>query len=141
MYLSNNNKPINKWFNIDGDSFTAYDISVQYTIDTTINIYGKMAQTSYPTNIDITISIEATNYNKTYFFDLYDKRMTSMRASECKFDIHANDFVANGCIIKYISYDPNSNSLVMDIISDYSSVRSLQDRRDDIIDQILGDES
>jgi hypothetical protein len=58
-------------------------------------------------------------------------------ASDYKFNISSAEFVANGCIIRSITSDPTTNLIVMDIRSDYSTVKSLQDRRDEIIDVIL----
>ena len=47
------------------------------------------------------------------------------------------EFVANGCIIKSITSDPTTNLIVMDIRSDYSKVKPIDERRDEIIDEIL----
>jgi hypothetical protein len=87
--------------------------------------------------IDITISVDYNQNNKDYFFNLYDKRNQMLSASEYKFSISGADLSAHGCIIKSISADPTTNLIVMEIISDYSSVKPLSERRDEIIDEIL----
>lgn len=132
-----------KWFKInEEDIFTAKDISIQFSIDTANNTFGyaKIVNSGHQT-IDITISVDYNQNNSNYFFNLYDKRNQILYASDYKFNISSAEFVANGCIIKSITSDPTTNLIVMDIRSDYSSVRSLQDRRDDIIDKILNETS
>jgi hypothetical protein len=62
-------------------------------------------------------------------------------ASDYKFDISSAEFVANGCIIKSITSDPTTNLIVMDIRSDYSKVKPIDERRDEIIDEILNETS
>lgn len=129
---------MNKWFKIGDDIFTAKDISIQFTIDTANNTYGyaKIIQQNNQT-IDITISVDNNQNNSNYFFNLYDKKNQMLSASDYKFNISSAEFVANGCIIRSITSDPTTNLIVMDIRSDYSTVKSLQDRRDEIIDVIL----
>jgi hypothetical protein len=64
-----------RWFKIGDDSFTARDLSIQYSIDTANNTFGyaKMVQSNGQT-IDITISVDYNQNNKDYFFNLFDKR-------------------------------------------------------------------
>jgi hypothetical protein len=133
---------INKWFKIGDDDFTARDISIQFSIDTANNTFGyaKIVNSGHQT-IDITISVDNNQNNSNYFFNLYDKRNQMLSASDYKFNISSSQFVANGCIIRSITSDPTTNLIVMDIRSDYSSVKSLQDRRDDIIEDILNETS
>ena len=127
-----------KWFKIGDDNFTARDISIQFTIDTANNTYGYAKIISNgPQTIDIIISVDYNQNNKDYFFNLFDKRNQMLSASHYKFDISSAEFSAHGCIIKSITTDPTTNLIVMDIISDYSSVKPLQERRDEIIDEIL----
>ena len=129
---------INKWFKIGDDNFTAKDISIQFSIDTANNTFGyaKIVHSGHQT-IDITISVDNNQNNSNYFFNLYDKKNQILSASDYKFNISSAEFVANGCIIRSITSDPTTNLIVMDIRSDYSTVKSLQDRRDEIIDVIL----
>jgi hypothetical protein len=114
-----------KWFKIGDDNFTARDLSIQYSIDTANNNYG--------------ISVDYNQNNKDYFFNLFDKRKQMLSASEYKFSISSADLSAHGCIIKSISTDPTTKLIVMEIISDYSSVKPLDERRDEIIDEILNE--
>ena len=133
---------INKWFKIGDDNFTARDISIQFSIDTANNTFGyaKIVQSGHQT-IDITISVDYNQNNSNYFFNLYDKKNQMISASDYKFDISSSEFVANGCIIKSIASDPTTNLIVMDIRSDYSKVKPIDERRDEIIDKILNETS
>jgi hypothetical protein len=133
---------INKCFKIGDDNFTAKDISIQFSIDTASNTFGyaKIVNSGHQT-IDITISVDNNQNNSNYFFNLYDKKNQILSASDYKFNISSAEFVANGCIIRSITSDPTTNLIVMDIRSDYSTVKSLQDRRDEIIDVILDETS
>ena len=127
-----------KWFKIGDDNFTAKDASIQFTIDSVNNIYGYSKIISNgPQIIDITISVENNQNNSNYFFNLFDKSKQPDNSANYKFDIQSSDFIAYGCIIKSITSDPTTSLITMDIRSEYSSVRSLQERRDDIIDEIL----
>lgn len=130
---------MNKWFKIGDDIFTAKDISIQFTIDTANNTYGyaKIIEQNNQT-IDLTISVEYNSYNNNYFFNLFDKsKQRGGYTSDYKFDVTSVDFIAYGCIIRSITSDPNTNIIVMDVRSDYSHVKPIQDRRDEIIDTLL----
>ncbi len=126
-----------KWFKIGDDKFVAKDISIQYNIDTTSNTFGyaKMIQGTRQ-SIDLTIVMENNQNNSSYFFNLYNQRGIGS-SSNYKFAINAYNFTTNGCIIRSISTDPLLNTLTMDIICDYSTVIPLDERRNEIIDEIL----
>lgn len=130
---------MNKWFKIGDDIFTAKDISIQFTIDTANNTYGyaKIIEQNNQT-IDLTISVDYNSHNNNYFFNLFDKsKQPGGYTSDYKFDVTSVDFIAYGCIIRSITSDPNTNIIVMDVRSDYSHVKPIQDRRDEIIDTLL----
>ena len=129
-----------KWFKIGDDNFSARDIGIQFSMDTSSNNFGyaKIIQQGLQT-IDITISVECNTFNKDYFFDLFDKYRQN--GSFYKFEISSAGFTANGCVIRTISTDPSTNSIVMNINSDYSSVKPISERRDEIIDEILNETS
>ncbi len=131
-----------KWFNIGSDRFVSKEISIQYSIDTANNTYGyaKMVHNHGIRTIDITIIMENNQKNNSYFFNLYNQRGVGL-ATNYKFDINAYHFSAIGCIIRSISTDPQKNELVMDIMCDYSSDIPLNERRDQIIDEILNETS
>ncbi len=131
-----------KWFNIGSDRFVSKEISIQYSIDTANNTYGyaKMVHNHGIRTIDITIIMENNQKNNSYFFNLYNQRGVGL-ATNYKFDINAYHFSATGCIIRSISTDPQKNELVMDIMCDYSSDIPLNERRDQIIDEILNETS
>jgi hypothetical protein len=131
-----------KWFKIGDDKFISKDISIQYNIDTANNTFGyaKMVYES-TRSIDVTIVMENNQNNSSYFFNLYSQRGRVGLASNYKFDMNAYHFTANGCIIKSISTDPLLNTLTMDIICDYSMVIPIDERRNEIIDEILNETS
>ena len=136
---------MSKWFKINDDNFTARDISIQFSIDTDNNTFGyaKIVNSRHQTIdiIDITISVDNNQNNSNYFFNLFDKRNQMLSASEYKFNVSSDQFVANGCIIKSITSDPTTNLIVMDIRSDHSKVKPIDERRDEIIDEILNETS
>jgi len=133
---------MSKWFKIGDDNFTARDISIQFSIDTASNTFGyaKIIQQGNQV-IDITISVEYNKINNDYFFNLFDKSRQLGSSINYKFDIQSGGFVAYGCIIKSITSDPTTKLIIMDIRSDYSVVKSIEDRRDEIIDDILNQTS
>lgn len=131
-----------KWFKIGEDSFVAKSLSIQFNLDTASNTYGyaKIIHQGSQT-IDITISVDYNKFNNDYFFNLYDKKNQMSSASEYKFNISSSEFLANGCIIKSITSDPSRNLITMEIRSDYSTVKPIDERRDEIIDEILNETS
>lgn len=127
-----------RWFKIGEDNFTARDLSIQYSIDTANNNFGYAKIVSNgPQTIDLIISVDYSQNNRDYFFNLFDKRSQMLSASEYKFSIESAEISAHGCIIKSITTDPTTKLIVMEIIMDYSTVKPLQERRDEIIEEIL----
>ncbi len=124
-----------KWFKIDNDNFLAKNISVQYTINT-IQKKIKGLLSNNQSFIDITLVIESNSINKTYFFDIYNKK-----DKKNKFSINSSDFTASGCQIKSISIDPIRSELIVEVISEFSSVVPIEQRRDNTIDEILNETS
>lgn len=132
-----------KWFKIGEDSFVAKSLSIQFNLDTANNTYGyaKIIHQGTQT-IDLTISVDYNQTNSNYFFNLFDKsRQPGNYSSDYKFNISSAEFVANGCIIKSITSDPSINLITMEIRSDYSTVKPIDERRDEIIDEILNETS
>ena len=133
-----------KWFSIGNDKFISKEISIQYNIGTSNSKYSygyaKIPNNYDFRNIDITIVMENNGKNNLYFFDLYSKRSGAV-GSISKFDINAYQFTANGCIIKSISTDPQRNELIMYIMCDYSLAIPLDERREQIINEILNENS
>lgn len=133
-----------KWFKIGDDNFTAKEICIQYTIDTANNTYGYAKIVSSGTQmIDLTVTVENNKKNNDYFFNLFDKSRQWRQGyvSDYKFDISSNEFTSYGCIIKSIMTDPTTNLITMDIRSDYSNVKPIDERRDEIINEILDETS
>lgn len=131
-----------QWFKIGEDSFIAKSLSIQYNIDTASNTYGyaKIIHQG-PQTIDITISVDYNKANNDYFFNLFDKKNQILHPSEYKFNISSSEFVANGCLIKSITSDPSRSLITMEIRSDYSTIKPIDERRDEIIDEILNETS
>jgi hypothetical protein len=127
--------------NVIFDSFTAKEINIQYnmTYDYPTRNFGNLVAFKSP-EIDITLTVENSNYNNSYFFNLSLRKINS-KASDYKFDIISSEFNASGCRINEISVDSVKNSLIVNIVSDYSFVKSLQERRDEIIDELLNETS
>ena len=130
-----------KWFKINNkDNFSAKEVSIQFSLDTSNNArygYAKIVNQERQL-IDLTIVLELNQENKDYFFELFDKsKRPGVKASDYKFETCSSEFIARGCIIKSITTDPVANQIVMEIRCDNSSVRPIEERRDEIIDEIL----
>lgn len=138
-----------KWIKIKDKEFFAKEISVQYTTDYNQQYYkhSKVA-ISQPgrTSCDITIVLDLILQTESYKFitDLYDDQFSmngrSGYANDYKFNVVCNNFMAQGSLIKSIDLDPNG-IVTLDITSDYVTLVPLDERRDQIIDEILNETS
>ncbi len=138
-----------KWIKIKDKEFIAKEISVQYTTDYN-QAYYKHARvaTTQPgrTSCDITIVLDLILKTESYKFitDLYDNQFgmggRSGYASDYKFDVVCSSFMAKGSLIKSIELDPNG-IVTLGITSDYVTLVPLDERRDQIIDEILNETS
>ena len=127
-----NNKPQNKWFKIKDDTFYSESISCQLSTGSHGDIDISLDLNKYP------------NYRK-YFYDLFDKMYNANTGQhgykkDYIFDIITPHWRGIGCSIK--SMDINTNGLLnLDIRCDYIQQENIQDRRDNLIDDILNETS
>lgn len=138
-----------KWIKIKDKEFIAKEISVQYTTDynqpyykhTRIAIVQPGRQ-----SCDITIVLDLILQQESYKFitDLYDNQFgiggRSGYANDYKFNIVCANFMAQGSLIKSIDLDTNG-LVTLGISSDYVTLVPLDERRDQIIDEILNETS
>lgn len=138
-----------KWVKIKDKEFFAKEISVQYTTDYNQQYYkhSKVA-ISQPgrQSCDITIVLDLILQTESYKFitDLYDDQFgvggRSGYAADYKFNVVCNNFMAQGSLIKSIDFDTNG-IVTLGITSDYVTLVPLDERRDQIIDEILNETS
>jgi hypothetical protein len=144
----------NKWIKIKEKDFLAKEISVQYTTDYNQPYYNQPYYKNYRIasshlgrqSCDITIVLDMNLQKESYKFitDLYDAQFgiggRSGYANDYKFNIVCADFMSTGSYFKSIDID--TNGLVsLCILSDSITVVPLEERRDQIIDEILNETS
>jgi hypothetical protein len=138
-----------KWIKIKDKEFIAKEISVQYTNDYNQQYYKHTRiATIQPgrQSCDITIVLDLIIQQESYKYitDLYDAQFgvggRSGYANDYKFTVVCSSFMAQGSLIKSIDLDPNG-LVTLDITSDYVTLVPLDERRDQIIDEILNETS
>jgi hypothetical protein len=125
-------KPKAKWFKIKDDLFHSISISCQLTTGS----HG-----------DINISVDLNVYPgyRQYFYDQFDKMYSSQNGQQSYkkdyiFDITTPYWRGMGCGIK--SMDINTNGILnLDIYCDYIDQENIQERRENIINDILNETS
>lgn len=120
-----------KWFRIKDDVFYTEFISCQLTIGSHVSIDISLDLNKYP------------NYGK-HFYDLFDKTYSSTGLTGYKkdyvFDIITPQRRALNCMIK--SMDINTNGMLnLNLSCDYIDQESIQERRENIINDILNETS
>jgi hypothetical protein len=138
-----------KWIKIKDKEFITKEIAVQYTTDYN-QPYYKHSKVSITqpgrTSCDITIVLDLILQTESYKFitDLYDNQFgiggRSGYAADYKFNVVCSSFMAQGSLIKSIDLDPNG-IVTLGITSDYVTLVPLDERRDQIIDEILNETS
>lgn len=126
--LKQNKKPQAKWFKIKDDTFYAESISCQLSIGS----HG-----------DINISVDLNTYPsyRKYFYDQFDKVYNSRNGQlaykkDYIFDVITPHWRGIGCGIK--SMDINTNGILnLDLYCDYIHQENIQERRENIINDIL----
>jgi hypothetical protein len=100
---------------IDDRYFVNVEVLIQFTIGSHVDI-----------NLKCDIAKNPDYY--TFFINKYD--------SNSKFDIYAKDFIASGCHIKAmdISFGEKMN---LSITSDYWKKADIQERREEIINELI----
>lgn len=112
------------WVRIDNDIFNIEDIVVQTSIGTHATIY-------------ITLDINSNPTYHNFFIKLYE---TQHHQTIKKFKIVSSKFVGIGSIIKSIDTDFD-NKMNLSIICDILDVTDIQTRRDDLLNDLLNDET
>jgi hypothetical protein len=117
-----------KWIQINDQIFFYKELSVQ---------------TSIGSHSSSTLSIDMNQNAKAYdfFTKLYDSHFgvngKLVPKKDIVFTVKTNNFELHGCLIKHIDFDFNSAIINLGIISDYTIMVDRQERRDEIIEQIL----
>lgn len=107
------------WVKIDNDIFDVVDVTVQLSIGSHTTTY---------ISLDIN---KNTNYLK-YFTNLYENHSS--------FTMSSIKFIAPGSLIKSIDVDFDSN-MNISIKSDVFNPINIQERRDEMIDEILNNKT
>jgi hypothetical protein len=107
------------WIKIDNDSFDVIDVTVQLSIGSHTTTYISLDINKNP------------NYLK-YFTNLYENHSSFIMSSV--------KFVAPGSLIKSIDVDFDSN-MNLTIKSDIFNPVSIQERREEIIDELLNNKT
>ena len=117
-----------KWIQINDQIFSYKELSVQTTI-------GSHSSSS--------LSLDMNQNPKSYdfFTKLWDLHLgingTNLPKKDIVFTVKTNNFELHGCLVKHIDFDFNSAIINLGIISDYTIIVDRQERRDEIIEQIL----
>lgn len=117
-YIAPHKENIN-WIKIDNDLFDVIDVVVQFSIGSHTTTY---------ISLDIN---KNTNYLK-YFTNLYENHSS--------FTMNSSKFVAPGSFIKSIDVDFDTKMNVT-IKSDIFNPIDIQERRDEMIDELLNNET
>ncbi len=118
----------NKWFKIKDDIFYTESITCQLSIGS----HG---------SIDISLDLNTHPGYRKYFYDQFDKMYNSKNGQQGYkkdyiFDIITTSWKGIGCGIK--SMDINTNGILnLDIYCDYIQNENIQERRENIINDIL----
>jgi hypothetical protein len=98
---------------IDNNYFLAKNISIQYTIDDTV---------------DTKISLDS-NINKTNLYNILDNKK--------KFNIKSSNFEIINCFMRYISNSDNNTDIIILHLNGELIQNSTINRRNEIINQLL----
>jgi hypothetical protein len=118
---------IDSWMKIDDSCFDVNIISTQLSIGSHANL-----------NISLNTIKNPDCYG--FFTNWFDS--SSIRtgyASQYKKDISCKNFDSKGCFIKAIDFDPNTNTLSVDVSCDYLQTANVSERRDSKIDELLNE--
>ena len=96
--------------------FFYHQMSIQPTLSSQATIYLDLDLNKYP-------------LYKDFFFNLYDSRE--------RFNISTNRIIANDNSISYLDYDTKKSKLSLEIQTDLLIFININERRSDIIDDIL----
>lgn len=130
-HFTNTKKPsnvIDNWIRIEDKTFNIVRGDVQFTMGSHANIHIKLDLRSNPSYYSFFIKKYETQSNNNGLVSSY------------KFDLYHRKFVARGTLIKSmdVSFDEEMN---LDFICDILDDANIQERRDEIIDDLLNDKT
>lgn len=118
---------MNSWVKIENEYFDADLINTQLSI-------GSHA------NLIISINTIKNPDSYGFFTDWFD--FSSERtgyASKYKKDVSCKNFDAKGCFIKAIDFDPNTDTINVDVSCDYLQEANISERREEKLDNLLNE--
>jgi len=117
-----------KWIKINGEIFSYKELSTQTSIG------------SHTTSF-LTIDMNQNPNSYDFFSKLWDSHSMSngilTHKKDIVFNVRTNNMELHGCLIKNIDFDFNLSLISLGIISDYSTMIDVSERRDEIIEEIL----
>ncbi len=125
-YMDSIQSTYNKWIRIDTDIFDVIELTVQLSLGTHATIYASFDIANNPGYLN--------NFIKRY------ENLSLESASSYKFDIYTSKFVGIGSFITSIDIDFD-NRLNLNIRCDVLNTTNIQDRRDELLDDILNNET
>jgi len=118
---------MSSWVKIENEYFDANLINTQLSI-------GSHA------NLIISINTIKNPDSYGFFTDWFDFSSERTRyASKSKKDVSCKDFDAKGCFIKTIDFDPNTDTINIDVSCDYLQVANISERREEKLDNLLNE--
>lgn len=106
------------WVKINNDVFLFETLAIQTSIGSHVT-----------TNISFDISKHPS----------YDKKLINLYEGNVKFDLETNTYRCLGSLIKSIDIDMNTLKMSLSVRSDILYVLDTQERRDEIIDEVLNE--
>jgi hypothetical protein len=117
---------IDSWVKIDDSYFDVNIISTQLSIGSHANLIISLNTIKNPDSYG-------------FFTNWFDSAFSNRSASQYKKDISCKNFDSKGCFIKAIDFDPNTNTLSVDVSCDYLQTANVSERRDSKIDELLNE--
>lgn len=118
---------MNTWVKVENEYFDVNFINTQLSIGSHANL---------------TISVNAIKNPTSYqFFTNWFDFASSSTANKYKKDISCKSFDSKGCFIKAIDFDPNTDTINLDISCDYLQTADVSERREEKLDELLNETS
>ena len=120
---------IDSWVKIEDSYFDVNMINTQLSIGSHANL-----------NISLNTIKNPKSYE--FFTNWFDN--SSVRTgyvSQYKKDISCKNFDAKGCFIKTIDFDPNTNTVNIDVSCDYLQTAKISEKRESKIEDLLNETS
>lgn len=113
-----------KWIKINNDIYDVIDGSVQLSVGSHATIH-------------LTFDISKNKSYQDIFIKMYESQQ-NYTGSECKFQISNSRFIGSGSLIKSIDTD-FTDRMNLTIRCDYIQTLDVQERRDEMIDEVLNE--